>query len=284
MLTRDDKGWAIMQRVPLPGTLWAAQAPGASAIVRYCEDGSVVLHPDADARTVPLNNERCPCAEGYPVPHSGDGQCIVEVNGRVSVVWMGRDASGGGWGTPIWAAEYHRKSETVTAYPLHLAGFKAVPGQANSADIHSAPQLVVRPTDQHVVYVSGAHSGTLYMGVSHSPQGVHAGFGRFVPISPVTRYPSHGCTYPLIWMDGDALHVVARLYDGDWWLVRWSVDTKTGGSTPHEVIDSAPKGSAYAIWYQQREGDKVTYQQHVRAKHDGKLETAGERKAMEIKQ
>lgn len=184
----------------------------------------------------------------YPVPHSGEGPPVVESNGYVSAAWMGSQPDPG-YGTPIYIGVWRNDREPAV-YLLHFAGAVMASDARLGIDNHCLPQLFLRESDSRVVYLSGGHNTTLYAGVSASPHAAYA-FHRLHPVGPVSKYATNGHTYPAAVLVGDTLHVVSRFLNGDYSLTYWTVDTTTMQTGPVQVLDTAPDGHSYAIWYQQ---------------------------------
>lgn len=221
-------------------------------IVSVHDDGRVLINDSVELttpETLALHNPDPNSFKGYPVPHSGDGRCIAESNGYVTFAWMGESPEQS-YGTPIYLGVWREGREPVR-YLLHFAGAVLLPDVFRGVDNHCFPQVFTRASDSKIVYLSGGHHSRLYVGVSNSP---HAGFNfhGLYPVGPVSDHPANGHSYPAAVMVGDDLHVVSRFTtDGyKFHLVYWKVDTNTFEYSDYQVLQVAPEGHAYAIWYQ----------------------------------
>ena len=258
-LTRRNNQY--YREVPMdPGIVYAAETPTASLFAVH-RDGRVMVDDVelSDADSLALHDYTSEF-HGYPVPHSGVADSVVESGGYVTAAWMGA-APDISWGTPIYIGVRRSTGETVR-HLLHFAGhvLDHNPKTRRGIDNHCFPQLFLRDSDKRLVYLGGGHHTTLYAGVSGSP---HAGFNfhRLHPVGPESSTPLCSHTYPAARLVGDTLHVVSRFTtDGyQFHLAYWTVDTLTMQTRPTTILDKAPDGHKYAIWYQQPrvEGDKL---------------------------
>lgn len=255
-LTRRNNQY--FREVPMPGVKLAYEMP-SGALFAIHDDGRAMLDDVQlnDADSLALHDYKDPLAfRGYPVPHSGEGPCVVEAGGYTTAAIMGATPDIR-FGAPIWIMVHHPDKGTVR-YLLGFAGAVLDSTSKRGIDNHCFPQLFERPTDHHIVYLEGGHNNTIRLGVSKQPYAAY-GFNGLHPVGPMSRYTNQGHTYPAARMVGDTLHVVSRFLDGDTSLVYWSVNTKTLQPGKSQVLDKPPAEARYAIWYQQPrvEGDKL---------------------------
>lgn len=255
-LTYENNQWT--RKVPLPGVKLAYETESGRLFAIH-DDGRVMLDEFRlnDDASLALHDYDDPGQfRGYAVPHSGEWKCVTESNGYVTAAWMAEHPDAH-LGTPIHIAVFH-PNKHIVHYPLGFAGMVLDHTANRDIDNHCLPQLFIRESDKRVVYLSGGHNTTLYAGVSSSP---HAGYGFqcLYPVGPLSRYTNNGHTYPAARLVGDTLHIVSRFLDGDYSLVHFTVDTRSMLTGEVTVLDKAPDGHKYAIWYQQPrvEGNKL---------------------------
>lgn len=249
-LTHIKNQW--YREVPLPQTVAYAEETPSGRLFAIHTDGRVMLDDVelSDPESQALNNFG-PEKLGYPIPHSGEGPCVVESNGYVTAACMGSFPLQK-QGTPIWVYIYH-PDKGVVRYVIEFAGMvrDGNPKYWPGIDNHPRPQLFVRASDKRVVYLGSGHNKPINASVSHLP---HAGynFPLLHPVGPVSTHPTNGHTYPAAVLIGDTLHVVSRfLSSAQYQLAYWTLDTLTMQTGPHQILDIAPKDHTYAIWYQQ---------------------------------
>lgn len=253
------------RRVPLPPTVKYATETPSGRVVTVLDDGRVLIDDQvelSDPNSLALHDYKDSAQFlGYGPAHSGDGHDVVESNGYVTFAWMGATPSAGkGFGTPIWVGVWREGREPVR-HPLGFTGsvIDSDPRNWRGPDNHCRTQLFLRETGNQIVALSGAHHGPLLAWVSHSPD---AGYNFYGPynVGPESSSPVWGHTYPAAVMVGDTLHVVSRFTtDGyQFHLVYWEMDTRTMRHSNYKVLDKAPDGHKYAVWYQQPRVDGDT--------------------------
>lgn len=251
-LTRENNLWIHTMTLP-PSVAYAVETSAGLFCIH--DDGRVML---GDVR---VNDDASPALHNYgpdklpyPVMHSGEAPPVCESNGYITSCWMGNGpvVPGAGFGTPIWMCVYHR-DKGIVRYQMPYAGaiLDGNPNSRRGIDNHCLPQVFVRESDKHVVYVEGCHNSPMRIGVSAQPHAAY-GFHGLYPVGPVSRYTSNGHTYPAARLVGDTLHIVSRFLDGETRsLVYWSVETKTMQTGKSLLLDKAPADTTYCIWYQQ---------------------------------
>jgi hypothetical protein len=255
---KTTKRWTRQEPLD-PAIKYAAELP-SGRLFTIRDDGPVQIGDKviSDAASLALHHYG-PEKSGYPIMHSGEAPPCTSSNDYDTGAWMG-NAPDPRYGTPIYIG-VSRPDRDPVRYLLHFAGavLTSEPDHQRGIDNHCLPQLFVRESDKRIVYLSGAHHGTIYAGVSGSP---HAGynFHRLHPVGPLSDHPANGHTYPAARLVGDTLHVVSRLTTNGykWCLIYWRVNTLTMQTDNAQVLDVADDDAKYAIWYQQPRVERDT--------------------------